>query len=244
MDPFAVPRATFTLSLQLVQFPFEVMLRLLRSGDDDRAEATADRADAAVGDEERRRSAKPRRQPAAKSGRQAASRRGRAGSRQRQSTRGGQTRRGTATRKRGARERPTDAPARSQTAAREVAEDVQERIEAARGQAAASQREAPEQPATDATEPVERRAAGVEDRSEDETASQREVPKREATQPAKPGETRVDDAAESVQERIEAAARRARVDHLEDEAERSEATTSAQETTDRLRGQAENATRP
>jgi hypothetical protein len=241
MDPFAVPRAMFTLSVQLVQLPFEVGLRLLGGGDDDRAEATADRA--VVGDERRSRSVKPRRQRAAKSGGQAASRRGRAGSRQRQATRGGQSQRGTATRKRGARERPTDVPGQSQTAAREVAEDVQERIEVARGQAAASQREASEQLATDATGPVEPdgRAGGVEDRSEHETASQREVPNREATQPAKPGETSVDDAAESVQERIEAAARRARVDHLDDEAERREATTSAEDATDRQRAQAEKA---
>jgi hypothetical protein len=240
MDPFAVPRAMFTLSVQLVQLPFEVGLRLLGGGDDDRAEATADRA--VVGDERRSRSVKPRRQRAAKSGGQAASRRGRAGSRQRQATRGGQSQRGTATRKRGARG-PTNVPGQSQTAAREVAEDVQERIEVARGQAAASQREASEQLATDATEPVEPdgRAGGVEDRIEHETASQREVPKREATQPAKPGETSVDDAAESVQERIEAAARRARVDHLDVEAKRREATTSAEDATDRQRAQADSA---
>jgi hypothetical protein len=246
MDPFAIPRATFKLYLQLVQFPFEVGLRLLGRGDDERVEEAGDRVDATVGDEQRRGSAKPRRQRAANGGGQAASQGGQAGSRQRQATRRGQAHDATATRKRGARERPTDASAPSETAAGEVAEDVQERIETARGEAAASEREAPEQPAETTTQgEAHDRAGGIEDHGEAapqrETASHRDVPEREVTQPAKPGEPRADDAAESVQERIEAAARRARLDQLGDQAERRGQTPGVEDAADRLRAQAENA---
>ena len=247
MDLLAVPRTTFTLYLKLVQFPFEVGMRLIGGGDDEHVEAAADRADAVAGDEQRRGAAQPRRQRAPKGGRQAASQRGQAGSRQRQATRRGQTQRETAARQREARERPTDAPARGETAPGEVAEDVQERIEAARGAAAASQREAPEQPATETTTPGEAddRTGGVEGRGEAaaqrEPTSQREVPERQATQPAKPGETGADDAAEAVHERIEAAARRARLEQLNDQAERRGEAPSAEEAADRLRAQAENA---
>jgi hypothetical protein len=185
MDPFVVPRTTFIWSLKLVQFPFEVGLRLLGGGDDDPVEATADRADADVVEKPRRRQAQRRRQTAAKSKGQAAkrsgqttSRRGQAGnSRQRQTSRRGQTPRQTAARRRQATERATAATARSEPATeqREAAtahsetetlralQDVQERIEAARGQVGAGQRETPEQ------RPPE---AGALDEARDETATQ------------------------------------------------------------------------
>ena len=151
MDLFAVPRTTFTLYLRLVQFPFEVGMRLLGRGDDDGGEAAAVHADAAVRDEQARGSSKPGRQRAPRGGRRAASRRGQAGSRPRQARRRGQAQRETAASQREKRERPTDASARGETAAGEIAEDVQQRIEAARGAAAASQRETPERADEEAT---------------------------------------------------------------------------------------------
>ena len=172
MDPFVVPRTTFTVYRKLVQFPFEVGLRLLGRGDGDRVEATADRADAAVVEKPRRRPAQRRRQAAAKSG-QTASRRGRAASsRQRQTSRRGQAQRQTAARRRQAAEATTDAPERTETATeqqREAAiahgeaetlramQDVQERIEAARREVGAGQGETPEQRPTEAAAPDEAR---------------------------------------------------------------------------------------
>ena len=191
MDPFVVPRTTFIWSLKLVQFPFEVGLRLLGGGDDDRVEATADRAGADAVEKPRRRPAQRRRQTAAKSRDQAAkrsgqtaSRRGRAGSSgQRQPSRRGQTQRQTAARRRQATERATAATTRSEPAPeqREAAtahseaetlralQDVQKRIEAARGGVGAGERETPEQRPPEAVAPDEARdyAATQERREHD-----------------------------------------------------------------------------
>lgn len=179
MDPFVVPRTTFTVYRKLVQFPFEVGLRLLGRGGDDRAEATAGRTEADVVEKPRRRPAQRRRRTtanskgrAAKSSGQTASRRGRAASsRQRQTGRRGQTQRQTVSRHRRTTERTRKAPERateatgrttpatahSEAETLRALQDVQERIEGARGEVGASQRERPEQRPTEAAAPDEAR---------------------------------------------------------------------------------------
>jgi hypothetical protein len=221
MDPFALPRTAFTLYVRLLQFPFELALRLLEGGDDDGAEGTGARARTATGAAPRRRSATDRRRRTAKSGRQASNRRGqasarrrgatrssatsaapRAGARRPQATRRGQSERETTTRQREAREQ-AETTERSDAATPEVPEDLHERIESARGQAAASEREAPK--------------------------------------PAKPDESRDDDAAKDAQQRIQAAAQRVRHEQLDDQARRPGDAPSSDEAADRLSALAEKA---
>jgi hypothetical protein len=230
MDPFFVPRTTFTLSLKLVQFPFEVGMRMLGGGDDDRVEARADRADPPVVEKPRRRPATTRRRAASKSRGQAAkssgqtgSRRARSSSRQRQTTRRGQAQRQTAAPRRQAPERKAETTAQSRAveeqrqAATQRSKAVEEQREAAtqRSKAVEEQREAATQPVTAATEQREAATAhseaetlralhDVQERIEaargEVGAGHRETPAQRPTEAAAPDEARDDTATQERRE--------------------------------------------